>query len=75
RSFMHLFLGAEAPNCIDAMDANDDGRADLSDGVLVLQDFFRVGTAIADPGPFRCGIDPSRDELSCDSYSRCPAAS
>jgi len=72
RIFMYLFLGADAPRCMDAADATDDGKLDLSDGVRILCDFFIPYTAIPPPGPFQCGHDPTMDWLYCESYSMCP---
>jgi hypothetical protein len=71
RILMFLFLGAAVPRCVDTADANDDGRADLSDAVTILGDFFIAGTAIAPPGPFECGADPSPDGLGCAGYEGC----
>jgi hypothetical protein len=71
RTFMYLFLGAAAPQCLDAADANDDGRLGLTDGIVILLDFFRPGTGIPAPGPFACGGDPSPDALGCRSYPPC----
>ena len=68
RTFMFLFLGASAPRCLDTSDANDDGSVDISDGLHILNDFFREGTGIPDPGPFGCGIDPTYDGLGCETY-------
>jgi hypothetical protein len=71
RIFMHLFLGAAEPACLDSADTNDDGWVDISDGILILKDFFRPGTAISAPGPLDCGIDPTGDGLGCAGYSAC----
>jgi hypothetical protein len=71
RTFMYLFLGAPPPRCLDAADSNDDGAIDISDGVTTLNDFFIPGTAISDPGPFACGVDPTGDPLACGSYDAC----
>jgi hypothetical protein len=71
RIFMHLFLGAAEPACLDSADTNDDGWVDISDGILILKDFFRPGTAISAPGPLDCGVDPTGDALSCAGYSVC----
>ena len=71
RTFMFLFLGASAPRCLDTADANDDGLVDISDGLHILNDFFREGTGIPDPGPFDCGIDPTPDAIGCAAYPIC----
>jgi hypothetical protein len=71
RGFVFLFLGASPPLCLDTDDANDDGSVDITDGIHILNDFFREGTGIPAPGPFECGIDPTRDAISCGSYPHC----
>lgn len=66
-----LFLGkpADVP-CMKSADANDDGTADLSDPILLLTYLF-LG-ARAPPPPFqRCGYDPTRDGLSCETHAPC----
>lgn len=71
RTFMFLFLGAPPPLCLDAADAYDDGEVNMTDGILILHDFFRQGTGISEPGPFTCGGDPTPDQLGCASYTPC----
>lgn len=53
------------PPCLDACDANDDGRVDLADSVFVLRFLFQFGGEPAAPGPFQPGPDPTADELGC----------
>jgi hypothetical protein len=70
--FSHLFLGGEAPSCLDAADSNADGNVDISDGVNTLTHLFLGGREIPPPGPFACG--PRAEEqppLGCDSYESC----
>jgi len=72
RTFMFLFQGASDPPCLSAADSNDDGFIDISDGIHTLNDLFIPGTAIPEPGPFACGIDPTADGLTCLAYDLCP---
>jgi ELWxxDGT repeat protein len=66
----YLFLGTAAPSCLDAADANDSGAVDLSDAVFTLGYLF-LGTA-APPAPFGvCGVDPTTDNLDCDTAPGC----
>lgn len=55
--------------CRDACDANDDGRLDIADAVQVLE-YLYAGGRLA--GPLECGLDPTADALSCESFSACP---
>lgn len=59
-------------DCDDALDTNDDGRADISDGVALLAWLFRRGAEL--PEPFlACGSDPTADDLACAERSPvCP---
>lgn len=71
RIVMYLFLGATEPSCADTADTNDSGGVDLTDCLVILNDFFRPGTGIPAPGPFECGSDPTVDGLNCESYPPC----
>jgi hypothetical protein len=53
------------PPCLDACDANDDGRVDLADAMTVLIYLFRFGPEPPPPGPHRPGPDPTPDKLGC----------
>jgi hypothetical protein len=65
-----LFTGGKAPPCRKAADITDDGTLDISDGVALLSHLFLGGKA--PPEPFAaCGIDPTPDELSCESFEPC----
>jgi hypothetical protein len=69
-----LFIGGAPPNCVDARDADDDGRADLGDAIFTLTCLFLGGAMIPPPFP-ACGEDPTEDETGCESYDPCgPAA-
>jgi hypothetical protein len=61
----HLFLGAPAPRCPSAADANDTGLVDMSDAVTILAWLFLGSAEPPAPGPGRCGIDPTPDGLGC----------
>ena len=66
----YLFIGNAPPSCVDAVDVNDDGITDLSDPLGILKFLFRSGDAPA--APFReCGVDPTSDGLTCESFSPC----
>jgi hypothetical protein len=58
------------PRCLDAADANDDGKVGITDAVMVLLHLFLGGAGL--PEPFAaCGADPSADDLGCASFSGC----
>lgn len=65
-----LFAGAPVPACLDSADADDDGLLAPADSIFIL---LYVSGAVSppDPGPLRCGPDPTPDLLPCLSYS-CP---
>jgi len=60
-----------SPPCLDACDANDDGRLDLADSVMVLKYLFRFGDPTPAPGPLVAGPDPTRDKLDCKASEVC----
>ncbi len=66
----HLFASGSAPSCKDAADANDDGALDIADPIRLLSNIF-PGPGTMPPPPDECGLDPSADSLSCDSFSPC----
>jgi hypothetical protein len=66
----YLFLGAPAPPCLDAADADDDGGVAVTDAVYVLNYLFLAGAAPAAPHG-ECGDDPSGDGLSCGAFPPC----
>ena len=70
----YLFLTGTwkySPPCLDACDANDDGRVDLADSVYILRYLFKFDKAPKAPFP-EAGIDPTYDKLSCSAGSDCP---
>lgn len=66
-----LFSGGAPLTCMDAGDANDDGGIDISDAVFSLSALFSGGASPSAPHP-SCGIDPTADTLTCDSFAACP---
>ena len=72
-----LFLGADAPACVESADTNNDGILDLTDGVVILTYLFAGGTPPAAPGPppEGCGVDPDEEgtarDLGCAAYQPC----
>ncbi|MGQ9589984.1 MAG: hypothetical protein ACUVYA_06785 [Planctomycetota bacterium] len=58
-----LFLG-DASECLDALDADDDGGTSITDAIYILDYLFRGGRAIPPPHP-EPGPDPTEDALGC----------
>ena len=69
----HLFLGEEAPSCLDAADTNDNAVLDLGNAVHVLQFLFLGGPPPGRPFP-ECGPDPTADSLGCAQQEACAPA-
>ena len=65
---VHLFLGGEAPGCLDAGDANDDGSLEITDAIYSLSFQFLGGPPPASPFP-DCGPDPTPDGLGCEAFA------
>jgi hypothetical protein len=53
------------PKCLDACDANDDGRVDLADALAILRYLFKFGAALPEPFNSSPGVDPTADHLDC----------
>jgi hypothetical protein len=66
----YLFTGGDRPTCLDAADTDDNGSLELTDAVYLLGFLFLGGPAPQAPFP-ECGVDPTADELTCESYSPC----
>ena len=66
-----LFQESAELACHDAADADDNGRLEITDAIVVLQDLFTGEAAIAPPAG-ACGADPSEDLLACTEYASCP---
>ena len=67
---LHLFLGGKKPSCEKSADSDDNGLLDLADAIHLLNYLFLGGPAPGDPFP-ACGVDPSADALTCESYAPC----
>lgn len=59
-----LFVGSNAPGCLDAADANDDGALDIADPISLLFALFQGESAIPAPFP-QAGFDPTEDTAIC----------
>ncbi len=65
-----LFLGEDEPDCQKSADTDDSGSLELTDAVYLLNYLF-LG-AFEPPAPFpACGLDPTEDDLSCESFPPC----
>jgi 7,8-dihydropterin-6-yl-methyl-4-(beta-D-ribofuranosyl)aminobenzene 5'-phosphate synthase len=64
-----LFAGRPS-SCLDAADANDSGAIDIADPICILGYLFAGGGALPPPS-VACGVDPTIDELGCESSSPC----
>ena len=67
-----LFLGQGEITCRDACDSNDDGTVDISDAITTLGVLFLGRGTIPLPGMKDCGIDPTDDQLGCETFQKCP---
>jgi hypothetical protein len=80
RTLTYLFLGGDAPGCLDALDADDSGVLNITDPILILGYLFIGNGEIPPPGALLCGPDPTPDgvaapvsgDLGCASYGACP---
>ena len=68
----YLFVGAEAPSCLDAADADDSGDVNLTDGIYVLNFLFSaIGSPPPPPYP-SCGVDTTPGGPGCEaSHPQC----
>jgi hypothetical protein len=66
----YLFARGEAPPCLDAADADDDGGHTIGDGIHLLQ-YLSAGGPDLPPPSRGCGIDPTPDPLTCRRYEAC----
>jgi hypothetical protein len=68
-ALLHLFSGTSV-SCEDAVDVNDDGQTNIADPIALLAYLFAGGAP--PPLPFlECGLDPTADEITCDSFAPC----
>ena len=68
----YLFAAGSKPTCLDAADANDNGKVGLADAIKILGHVFNNQGPL--PEPFsECGIDPTtaNDDLDCAAFSPC----
>jgi hypothetical protein len=77
--FLFLFIGGEAPSCMEAADTDNSGGLNLTDGIFLLQYLFLGGPEPPPPGveSSPCGPDPdpagTAKALGCDAYPPCAA--
>ena len=67
----YQFSGGAEPTCLKIMDIDDSGNIQLNDPVLLLTYLFSNGAPPAAPFD-RCGIDPTDDSITCESFDACP---
>ena len=67
----YLFLGTQAPGCLDSADTDDSGTLEITDAVAILEFLFSGSAVPPPPGPLECGSDPSPDDLSCSRFPGC----
>jgi hypothetical protein len=60
----YLFLGSARPDCLDALDANDDGQLIITDAIYMLAYLFLGGPPPLPPYP-EPGLDPTPDGMLC----------
>ena len=73
-----LFLGGNAPACMDAADASDQGEVNITSAIYVLGWLFLGAEAPPVPTPSAakyargdCGPDPTDDALGCAVFPGC----
>ena len=65
-----LFVVQEPILCSDSADATDDGLVDVTD-VIKITAYLFLGFEPPPPPFSECGLDPTEDGLSCDSFAPC----
>jgi hypothetical protein len=60
----YLFLGAPRPDCLKALDVDDDGITNITDPIYLLNFLFVGGKIPPQPYP-NPGPDPTPDDLTC----------
>ncbi len=68
--FGFLFLGQEAPTCLETMDVNADGMTNITDGIGILGFLFLGAGPPAAPFP-ECGSVDGLDPARCESHPPC----
>jgi hypothetical protein len=66
RALGYLFLGTEAPACLESCDADVGDALDISDAVFIVGFLFLGGPAPEHPFP-TCGVAPVADSSGCAS--------
>lgn len=64
-----LFQAGAEPACLDAADADDSGRVDLSDAVRLFSFLFLGANPLQAVDPLSCRLDPTLDDLTCLSMT------
>ena len=63
------------PAPAETADSNNDGSANITDPIFILNYLFLGGAAPASPGPTTCGADTdalgSPGDMGCASYAKC----
>ncbi len=67
----YMFLGGNAPSCLQTADIDDNDELDITDCVRLLKFLFVGGSPPAPPGPYVCGEDPTPGEFDFCIYSAC----
>jgi hypothetical protein len=49
----------------------DDGNLNIADAIATLSALFSGGPLPPTPGPDNCDLDPTLDNLDCESYIGC----
>jgi hypothetical protein len=69
-TLVYACAGGTAPTCLNTADTNNVGGIDGAEATFVLQYLFVEGPMIPQPYPGR-GIDPTEDEVGCESFPPC----
>lgn len=68
---LEYLFGSGMLICFKAADVNDDGTVNIGDVITSLNGIFGLGSLPGAPFP-NCGVDPTPDALTCDSFPACP---
>lgn len=69
-TLLYLFSAISTPQCLDALDVDDDGQINVTDPIGHLATLFLGGIRPHEPF-LRCGEDPSDDTLGCEFFAPC----